>query len=106
MEPTYKILSNYDHLIDKPLNVTKAVTEGGIDKDIEMIKDIIYKSHKQVKKLSEHLFDSNILQFAFNVWHFLTTNYKYKIEQGEELREPARAYADRITGIDCDCFIV
>jgi hypothetical protein len=52
--------------------------------------------------------DGDPLQSAFNVWHWLHTNirYDYDTPGEEEIRTPARTWADRKKGVDCDCLAV
>ncbi|HAA21848.1 MAG TPA: hypothetical protein DCP28_24915, partial [Cytophagales bacterium] len=48
------------------------------------------------------------LETANNIWTFCYTHFQYKEDRKdrEELRTPARAWHDRKSGIDCDCFSI
>jgi len=43
-----------------------------------------------------------------SIWDFLYHNIQYKLDKNglEQLRRPARSWAERYTGIDCDCFSI
>lgn len=59
-------------------------------------------------KLAPILKAATLRQTCSNIWHFLYGHIKYlKDEEGkEQIRSPARAWRDRKSGIDCDCFSV
>lgn len=107
--PTYQILANYDHLVD-PSNGRKTLKGYGFESATldELVNACRY--YPQVAALAAHLKDPNgdALQSAFNIWHWLHTNVRYDFDAPgeEEIRTPARAYADRKRGIDCDCLAV
>jgi hypothetical protein len=66
------------------------------------------QNYRQVERLAAHLKDDDEMQSAFNVWHWLHTNvrYNYDTPGEEEIRTPARVWADRESGVDCDCLAV
>lgn len=103
-KPTYTILSDYSHLIAPALGKLNAKGQGGLNETINQIKSVILKSRKQVTPLAHHLYSKKPAQAAFNVWHFLVTNLKYDYDKPgfEEIRTPARSYADRNHRVDCE----
>ena len=105
--PTYKILPSYDHLIDPADGQSKLVGYGFEEATLsELIEACKY--YRQVARLAQHLKGSDALQTAFNIWHFLHTNVRYNYDAPglEEIRVPARVWADRFSGVDCDCLAV
>lgn len=105
--PTYKILPSYDHLIDPADGQSKLVGYGFEEATLsELIEACKY--YRQVARLAQHLKASDALQTAFNIWHFLHTNVRYNYDAPglEEIRVPARVWADRFSGVDCDCLAV
>ena len=113
MQPTYKQLENYDHLFDKSdkyaaPGTTVSYSDGGLDKTLDLIQQYVSRYSYQVAKLAQHLQHSNARQFAFNIWHFCKLNMAYRLDDfgKEQLRTPARAWADRFSGVDCDCFTI
>ena len=108
-KPTYKRLANYGHLIDTS---DGAKTLKGYGFDSSTLDELLNacRQYRQVERLAEHLKDpdGDPLQSAFNVWHWLHTNirYNYDTPGEEEIRTPARTWADRKSGVDCDCLAV
>jgi hypothetical protein len=102
--PTYVKLSNYDRLIDPSLNNDKLLShDGNIPMTMENILAVINKCSHQVRRLSSHLKASTKDQSVFNVWHWIKSNIPYGLEEGEQLRTPARSWSDSRKGIKCDC---
>ena len=106
-KPTYKRLADYSHLIDAA-DGAKTLKGYGFEKSTldELVNAC--KQYKQVERLAAHLKDDDKMQSAFNIWHWLHTNIKYNYDTPgeEEIRTPARTWADRKTGVDCDCLAV
>lgn len=105
--PTYRRLADYSHLVDAA-NGAKTLKGYGFDRSTldELLNAC--KQYKQVERLAAHLKDDDKMQSAFNIWHWLHTNIKYNYDTPgeEEIRTPARTWADRERGVDCDCLAV
>lgn len=106
MKITYKILDNYDHLVSPPSGKLYPREDINILYAPEKIRTITLESYKQVEKLSKHLYDPDITQFAANIWHFCKKNFNYLQDDPniDQYREPARSWKDK--KIDCDCFTI
>ena len=106
-KPTYKRLTDYSGLIDAADGQNKFCGYGFDKTTLNTLLECC-KYYPQVVKLAEHLKADTELQSAFNVWHWLHTNikYNYDAEGKEEIRTPARVWADRFFGVDCDCLAV
>lgn len=106
-KPTYIRLADYSGLIDAA-DGNKTLKGYGFDKSTldELINAC--RQYRQVERLAAHLKDPEPLQSAFNIWHWLHTNinYNYDTPGEEEIRTPARVWADRESGVDCDCLAV
>lgn len=106
-KPTYRRLSDYSHLIDAADGI-KTLKGYGFEKST--LEELVNacRQYKQVERLAAHLKDPDKLQSAFNIWHWLHTNVKYDYDTPgqEEIRTPARTWADRERGVDCDCLAV
>ena len=106
-KPTYRRLSDYSHLIDAA-DGAKTLKGYGFEKST--LEELVNacRQYKQVEQLAAHLKDPDKLQSAFNIWHWLHTNVKYNYDTPgqEEIRTPARTWADRERGVDCDCLAV
>jgi hypothetical protein len=105
--PTYQRLDDYSHLIDAA-DGAKTLKGYGFEKATldELVNAC--QNYRQVERLAAHLKDDDEMQSAFNIWHWLHTNvrYNYDAPGEEEIRTPARVWADRESGVDCDCLAV
>lgn len=77
-----------------------------VEKTVQLLDQIATETRYQTKKLADRLYHPSIQRFASNIWQFLYDHVQYKLDKDgeEELREPARAWKDRTTGVDCDCY--
>lgn len=105
--PTYIRLDDYSALIEPATGEKRLVGYGFEGATLDQLKNAC-KNYPQVAKLAAHLKGDTELQSAFNVWHWLHTNIKYNYDAPgqEEIRTPARTFADRESGVDCDCLAV
>ena len=105
--PTYERLTNYDHLV-APATGNKTLVGYGFDKATLDELVAACRNYSQVEGLAKHLQGDTPLQSAFNIWHWLHCNVRYDSDAPgeEEIRTPARCYADRDKGVDCDCLAV
>ncbi len=99
----------YSPLIDgtkTPNNRVIVDPNASVEKTVQILDSIATDTKYQTQKLANHLYRTNIKEFGRNIWQFLYDHIQYKldIDGEEELREPARAWKDRATGIDCDCY--
>lgn len=105
--PTYIRLADYSGLIDAA-DGAKTLKGYGFEKATldELVNAC--QNYRQVERLAAHLQDPDEVQTAFNIWHWLHTNvrYNYDAPGEEEIRTPARVWADRESGVDCDCLAV
>ncbi len=100
--------NQYDRYFPRPSNENIFIGDRSTFQALDEIKTIVAETQYQTKAISEVLYDSDPYKFCKNVWDFMYTHYQYKLDAKgkEELREPARAWADRKTGIDCDCYAI
>lgn len=105
--PTYERLENYDHLVAPSYGEKTLVGYGFDNATLDELVEAC-RNYRQVEGLAKHLQGDSALQSAFNIWHWLHTNvrYDYDAPGEEEIRTPARCYADRLKGVDCDCLAV
>lgn len=82
---------------------------GTVQETVAEMKKIIRAYAWQTAKLAPLLKGKDLYETCRNIWEFLFTHIKYKEDdEGEEqLRTPARSWAERLTrGIDCDDFTI
>ena len=99
----------YDKYFPKPGNEDRIIIEDGdVDDTVELMKKVVWKYIDDTKGIAIRLNSISRKQIYQNIWEFLYNHIQYKLdEQGlEQLRRPARSWADRESGIDCDCFSI
>jgi hypothetical protein len=87
--------------------------DGSVEDTIGLMKQMVAKYSYQVKRLAKELLkeaggNPNSKAFYKRIFDFCYTHIQYKEdEQGvEQLREPAKAIKDAVSGIDCDCYSI
>ena len=99
--------NDYDYLFPSPKNKSVIVHEtDDITTVVDYIKQIVSETLDQTEKIAPKLKGKNNYETVKNIWSFCKDMFNYATEEQEQLREPARAYADRFSGIDCDCYTI
>lgn len=101
--------NEYNHFFDpaKGKNITVKKEALLID-TMKWVKRVIAKTLDQTKKIANHLQGTSERETCKNIWNFCFRHIQYKMDKKrkEQIRTPNRAWMDRKTGIDCDCFTV
>ena len=107
MQPTYAP-ADWNSLIKPAVGLSGFIKNGNVNDTVTAIHNIIYKNYKEVCPLAQHLKASTIEQTAFNIWHWARTHIRYHNDDPgtEQLRTPARSWADRNYGVDCDDYSI
>lgn len=107
MRPTYRILKNYDAFFTDAQH-TDQLKGHGLEDTFSLIADVVRNHYKECAKIARWLKGDTKLQTAYNIWHWLHHNVRYEYDRAgrEEIRTPLRVWADRRTGVDCDCLAV
>ncbi|MBX3165588.1 MAG: hypothetical protein KF900_14020 [Bacteroidetes bacterium] len=104
-----KDASRFEKFFPKP-TFTDPVTVNGIDtiETVSIAKKIVLQTLADTVKVAPTLKGKDLNETCRNVWNFFYNHYQYKIDKPgvEQLRRPARAFADRKSGVDCDCFAI
>lgn len=87
---------------------TVVMDNGEVADTLKVIEEVVWKFIGDTKEIAQSLKRDRLEDTLKNIWEFLYHNIQYKLDkQGmEELRRPARAWHDRMSGIDCDCFSI
>lgn len=87
---------------------TKIRSNGSAYDTIEDMAKIVGETLYQTKELSKTLEGKTKEESVKNVYTWLHDHIQYNRDKEgvEQLREPAASFADRKTGIDCDCFSI
>ena len=64
------------------------------------------EASREVGKIARRLKGNDIYKTCSNLWHFLYEHVQYKPDTMgvEQVRSPKRTWADRESGVDCDCY--
>jgi hypothetical protein len=98
--------SEFNALFGAPL-YTDPVLHGkmDVDKTLELMAQTVRMHKHEVEKIAEHLYNPDVYEFSKNIWNFVYNHIQYAPDKigVEQLRTPARTWADRHKGVDCDC---
>lgn len=108
MQPTYRPMPDYSGLISKATGQIALSVKGGLEKTVHVIHDTALASRPQVMALARHLKADTLMQSAYNVYHFITSNVRYQLDEPgyEQIRTAARSWRDRATGVDCEDYAI
>lgn len=101
--------SEYDRYFPLPQDQDRLIIEDGeVDQTVDLMKRVVWKYIEDTRGISQVLKGSSKRETCRNIWDFLFHHIQYRLDkQGlEQLRRPARSWADRREGIDCDCFSI
>ncbi len=100
----------FDHLF--PTTQLKGtdpiLMEGGVFDTLAQMEKVVKGTLNQTKDISKLLQAGSIPGTAKNIWDFLYNHVQYKRDKAgvEQLREPARTWKNRRSGVDCDCYSI
>ena len=99
----------YEHLFPKAnLKETTVKRNANLTDTIDFIPRVVHQTQWQTKKIAAHLQGKTLLETCSNIWHFVYQHINYQKDKDgfEQIRSPARAWHDRKSGVDCDCYSV
>ena len=100
----------YDYLINSDVKFKDdiIIEDGSVENTVNLMKIVVAKYHNDTIKLARFLKRATVRQTCDSIWNFLYHHIQYKLDARtvEQLRRPARAWAERAVGIDCDCFAI
>jgi hypothetical protein len=105
---TLKDGREFDRFFGTPDGNDRVVREGNVFETIDLMKKVVWKYIGDTKKIAAYLKGATLKQTCENTWNFLYHHIQYKLDERgmEQLRRPNRSWAERKTGIDCDCFSI
>ena len=100
--------NEYNRFFGQPKSTDRILGYGNTFRTIDLMRELVADTLDQTKKIAPKLRGSNKRQTLKNIWNFCYNHFQYKedSQDAEQLREPNRSWADRKTGIDCDCFTI
>ncbi|MDZ7648468.1 MAG: hypothetical protein U5K54_15470 [Cytophagales bacterium] len=99
----------FDHLIPPPGEKDTTIKKSAdVEDTMKLIRTALPKTLWQTQKIAKVLKGRTLEETCSNIWHFVYQHIQYKRdEEGvEQVRSSRRAWSDRKTGVDCDCYTV
>lgn len=90
---------------DDPLMTSNGTNDMTIDR---FIPQIVKQYSDDTSKIAQVLKQTNLENTLKAVFEFIYKHIQYKMDSPfeEQIRRPARSWADRQSGVDCDCYTV
>lgn len=98
----------YDKYFKPSKKKNTEIPRADVMQTLEIMQNIVFTTLPQTKEISEVLSKKDVYNTCLAIWLFLYEHFQYKLDKSgvEQLREPNRSWADRMSGIDCDCFSI
>ena len=82
--------------------------KGDVFDTLKEMEKVVRRTLAQTKRISKLLKSSSNQSTSKNTWDFIYRHIQYKKDKAgvEQLREPARTWKDRKSGVDCDCYAI
>lgn len=101
----------FDHLIPKSTQKDTVVVGSGkakLEDTLQLMQVVVQQTKKDTEKISKILKGNTVAETCQNIWEFVYRHIQYKMDKTgiEQVRRPSRTWADRFTGVDCDCYTV
>lgn len=99
----------YENHFPAAENKEKYLTYNGTNFDtLDYMAHVVRTTLPQTVKIAKTLDKSSLQTTCKAIFDFVYGNYQYKQDDDrfEELRSPARAWRDRKSGVDCDCYSI
>jgi hypothetical protein len=84
------------------------IDDGEVSDTVELMEKVVWKYLDDTKRIAPLLRRSSTLDTCKAIWEFIFSHIQYKLDKRglEQLRRPARSWAERTTGVDCDCMSI
>lgn len=106
----YRPLQNgnaYDSLFPSSRCSVTPLAKGNTKVAIQEMAKWAFKYQAHTEKLTEVLYDTNLVNFIDNIQYFLYNHIQYAIDgQNQNLKSPACAWETRKTGTDCKSYSI
>jgi len=84
------------------------IKDGEVTDTVELMEKVVWKYLDDTKRIAPLLKRPSTHETCQAIWEFIHNFIQYKLDQRglEQLRRPARSWAERQTGVDCDCMSI
>jgi hypothetical protein len=97
----------FDHLFPPPSDHDTVIRKSAnVDDTLKLIRKVLPETQWQTDKIAKVLKGRTLNETCSNIWHFVYNHIQYKRDEDgvEQVRSPRRAWGDRKSGVDCDCY--
>ena len=101
--------NSFDKYFAQPDERDRIIIEDGeVEQTVDLMKRVVWKYIDDTKRIAPYLKDQSLIDTCENIWNFLYHHIQYRLDKKglEQLRRPNRSWAERRSGIDCDCFSI
>jgi hypothetical protein len=101
--------TQYDSIIPQPDGATKTLSSSiSVAHTVRSMKQIVEQYKQQLAHLAPQLKGNTLRDTLSNIWHFVYQHIQYHRDTPgkEELHTPARIWAKRTHGVDCDDYSI
>jgi len=101
----------YSHLIPNCTHRDTVIVGSGkarLEDTLKLMQTLIKETQSDTTLLAKKLKGHSLAATCKNIWQFVYSHIQYKMDKTgvEQVRRPSRTWADRKTGVDCDCYTV
>lgn len=84
------------------------IKDGEVTDTVELMEKVVWKYLDDTKRIAPLLMRPSTHETCQAIWEFIHNFIQYKLDQRglEQLRRPSRSWAERATGVDCDCMSI
>ncbi len=84
------------------------IDDGEVTDTVELMEKVVWKYLDDTRRLAPLLKRASTIETCKAIWEFVYSYIQYKLDKRglEQLRRPARTWAERSTGVDCDCMSI
>ena len=99
----------YDRYFPKPAERDRIIIKDGeVEDTVELMEKVVHKYLVDTARIAPLLKRATTKETCKAIWDFIYQYIQYKLDKKglEQLRRPARSWADRRSGVDCDCMSI
>lgn len=99
----------FDRYFPKPDERDRIIIKDGeVSDTVELMEKVVHKFLTDTARIAPVLRRNTIEETCKSIYDFVYNHIQYKLDKRglEQLRRPARSWAERRTGVDCDCMSI
>ena len=99
----------YDRYFPKPDERDRIIIKDGeVSDTVELMEKVVHKYLTDTARIAPVLRRNTLEETCKSIYDFVYNHIQYKLDKRglEQLRRPARSWAERRTGVDCDCMSI